>query len=49
MVFSRVFIMIQNLITVVMLTLSLVVALQINGLVKAPHSQLLSNFLVCRR
>lgn len=36
MVFSRVFIMIQNLITVVMLTLSLVVALQINGLVKAP-------------
>lgn len=36
MLFSRVFIMIQNLITVVMLTLSLVVALQINGLVKAP-------------
>ena len=35
-VFSRVFIMIQNLITVVMLALSLVVALQINGLVKAP-------------
>lgn len=36
MLFSRVFIMIQNLITVVMLTLSLVVALQINALVKAP-------------
>ena len=36
MVFSRVFIMIQNLITVVMLALSLVVALQINRLVKAP-------------
>ena len=36
MVFSRVFIMLQNLITVVMLTLSLVVALQINGLVNAP-------------
>lgn len=36
MLFSRVFIMIQNVITVVMLTLSLVVALQINGLVNAP-------------
>ena len=36
MLFSRVFIMIQNLITVVMLTLSLVIALQINGLVNAP-------------
>lgn len=36
MLFSRVFIMIQNLITVVMLTLSMVVALQINGLVNAP-------------
>lgn len=36
MLFSRVFIMVQNLITVVMLTLSLVVALQINGLVNAP-------------
>ena len=36
MLFSRAFIMIQNLITVVMLTLSLVVALQINALVKAP-------------
>lgn len=36
MVFSRVFIMLQNLITVVMLTLSLVVALQINALIKAP-------------
>ena len=36
MLFSRVFIMIQNLITIVMLTLSLVVALQINGLVNAP-------------
>ncbi|MGM9738901.1 MAG: FtsX-like permease family protein [Candidatus Cryptobacteroides sp.] len=36
MFFSRVFIMIQNLITVVMLTLSSVVALQINGLVNAP-------------
>ncbi|MGN1211095.1 MAG: FtsX-like permease family protein, partial [Candidatus Cryptobacteroides sp.] len=36
MLFSRVFIMIQNLITVVMLTLSFVVALQINALVKAP-------------
>lgn len=36
MVLSRVFIMIQNLITVVMLALSLVVALQINRLVKAP-------------
>ncbi len=36
MLFSRVFIMIQNVITVVMLTLSLVVALQINALVNAP-------------
>lgn len=36
MVFSKVFIVLQNLITVVMLTLSLVVALQINGLVHAP-------------
>ena len=36
MLFSRAFIMIQNLITVTMLTLSLVVALQINALVKAP-------------
>ncbi|MCI5989604.1 MAG: ABC transporter permease [Bacteroidales bacterium] len=36
MVFSRAFIMLQNLVTVVMLTLSLVVALQINGLVNAP-------------
>ena len=36
MVFSRVFIMVQNVITVVMLTLSLVVALQINALVNAP-------------
>ncbi|MGN0195542.1 MAG: FtsX-like permease family protein [Candidatus Cryptobacteroides sp.] len=36
MVFSRVFIMVQNVITIVMLTLSLVVALQINALVNAP-------------
>lgn len=36
MLFSRVFIMIQNLATVVMLTLSLVVMLQIDGLVNAP-------------
>ena len=36
MVFSKVFIMLQNVVTVVMLTLSLVVALQINGLVRAP-------------
>lgn len=36
MVFSRVFIMLQNVITVVMLSLSLVVALQINALVNAP-------------
>ncbi len=36
MVFSRIFIMIQNTITVVMLTLSLVVGLQIRGLVNAP-------------
>lgn len=36
MLFSRVFIMIQNLATVVMLTLSLVVTLQIDGLVNAP-------------
>ena len=36
MLFSRVFIMIQNLATVVMLTLSLVVMLQIDGLANAP-------------
>ncbi|MGM9792504.1 MAG: ABC transporter permease [Candidatus Cryptobacteroides sp.] len=36
MLFSRAFIMIQNIISVVMLTLSLVVALQINALVNAP-------------
>lgn len=36
MLFSRVFIMIQNIATVVMLTLSLVVMLQIDGLVNAP-------------
>lgn len=35
-VFSRVFIMIQNLITVVLLTLSLVVTLHVNSLVNAP-------------
>lgn len=34
--FSRLFIMVQNLATVVMLTLSLVVTLQIDGMVKAP-------------
>lgn len=36
MVFSKAFIMLQNIITVVMLTLSLVVALQINALINAP-------------
>lgn len=36
MVFSKVFISLQNVITIVMLTLSLVVALQINALVNAP-------------
>lgn len=36
MVFSRIFIMLQNLITVVMLTASLVITLQIRHLVKAP-------------
>lgn len=35
-VFSRVFIMIQNLITVVLLSLSLVATLHVNGLVNAP-------------
>lgn len=35
-VFSRVFIMIQNLITVVLLSLSLVVTLHVNGMVNAP-------------
>ena len=36
MVFSRIFIMLQNIITVVMLTASLVIALQIRAMVKAP-------------
>lgn len=36
MVFSRIFIMLQNIITVVMLTASLVIMLQIRGLVNAP-------------
>lgn len=36
MIFSRVFIMLQNFITVVMLTASLVIVLQINHLVNAP-------------
>lgn len=48
MLFSRVFIMIQNLATVVMLTLSLVVMLQIDGLVNAPMGLNTKDILILR-
>lgn len=48
MLFSRVFIMIQNLATVVMLTLSLVVTLQIDGLVNAPMGLNTKDILIIR-
>ena len=48
MLFSRVFIMIQNLATVVMLTLSLVVMFQIDGLVNAPMGLNTKDILILR-
>lgn len=48
MLFSRVFIMIQNLATVVMLTLSLVVMLQIDGLVNAPMGLSTKDIVILR-